>query len=125
MSELLTAINQTRNVRLTECGHVADTFLTRLVGLLRHKTLENGDGLWIMPCNSIHSIGMQFDFDAVFLDKNLRVVHLVPQMKPTRISKMVFDAHSVLELPAGVIARTGTELGDQFEMVLGAAPGVR
>ena len=116
MAELLTAINLTRDVRLTECGHVADSFLARLVGLLRHKELAPGDGLWIMPCNSIHSIGMQFHFDAIFLDKKLRVVHLVHEMKPTRISKMVFAAHSVLELPPGLIASTGTQLGDQFEM---------
>ena len=116
MADLLTAINVTREVRLTECGRVADNFYTRLVGLLRDKTLEYGDGLWIKPCNSIHSIGMHFVFDAIFLDKNLRVVHLVREMKPWRISKMVFSAHSVLELPAGLISQTGTELGDQFEM---------
>jgi uncharacterized membrane protein (UPF0127 family) len=119
MKDLLTAINVTRDVRLTEYAHVADGLLTRLVGLLRHKTLEPGDGLWIVPCNSIHSIWMQFDFDAIFLDKNLRVVHLVHEMKPTRISKIVFAAHSVLELPAGLIGRTGTQVGDQFEMRLG------
>jgi len=59
---------------------------------------------------------MKFVFDAIFLDKNLRVVHLVREMKPWRISKMVFSAHSVLELPAGLISQTATELGDQFEM---------
>jgi uncharacterized membrane protein (UPF0127 family) len=116
MANLLTAINVTRGVRLTECGRVADSFLTRLVGLLRDKTLEHGDGLWIVPCNSIHSIGMHFVFDAIFLDKNLRVVHLMREMKPWRISKMVFSAHSVLELPSGFISPTATELGDQFEM---------
>ena len=116
MTDPLTAINVTRGVRLTTCGRVADTFYTRLIGLLRDKTLEYGDGLWIKPCNSIHSIGMKFKFDAIFLDKNLRVVHLVREMKPWRISKMVFSAHSVLELPAGLISQTVTELGDQFEM---------
>ena len=116
MTNLLTAINATRGVRLTECGRIADNFYRRLVGLLRDKTLEYGDGLWIKPCNSIHSIGMKFKFDAIFLDKNLRVVHLVHEMKPWRISKMVFSAHSVLELPAGLISQTVTELGDQFEM---------
>ena len=119
MAELLTAINVTRDVRLTACGRVADTFYTRLVGLLRDKTLEYGDGLWIKPCNSIHSVGMRFVFDAIFLDKNLRVVHLVREMKPWRISKIVFAAHSVLELPAGLISQTATELGDQFEMRTG------
>ena len=123
MAHLLTAINVTRGARLTECGHVANTFLTRLVGLLRHKSLEPGDGLWIHDCNSIHSIGMKFVFDAVFLDKKLKVVHLMREMKPWRTSKMVWAADSVLELPPGVIARTGTELGDQFEMQEGLVPG--
>ena len=116
MGDLLTAINITRGVSLTECGRIADGFSTRLVGLLRDKTLANGDGLWILPCNSIHSIGMHFVFDAVFLDKSLRVVHLVREMRPWRISKIVFAAHSVLEVPSGLISRTSTELGDQFEM---------
>ena len=112
----LVALNVTRGVKLTECGHIADNYWTRLVGLLRHKKLDPGDGLWIVPCNSIHSIGMQFIFDAVFLDKKQKVVHLMPEMKAWRVSKIAFSAHSVLELPAGVIARTGTELGDQFDM---------
>jgi len=116
MSKLLTATNLTRGTRLTECGRVADNAITRLVGLLRDKILAEGDGLWIVPCNSIHSIGMKFEFDAIFLDKNLRVVHLMREMKPWRISKLVFAAHSVLEVPAGLIARTATEVGDTLEM---------
>jgi uncharacterized membrane protein (UPF0127 family) len=116
MSAPLTAINVTRGVKLTECGRVADRFSTRLVGLLRDKALAHGDGLWILPCNSIHSIGMKFIFDAVFLDKNLRVVHLIHEMKAWRASKIVFAAHSVLELPAGIIAQSATVIGDQFEM---------
>jgi uncharacterized membrane protein (UPF0127 family) len=124
MAELLTAVNLTRDARLTERGRVADSFGTRLVGLLRDKRLDAGDGLWILPCNSIHSIGMRFVFDAIFLDKDLRVVHLVREMKPWRISKMVFAAHSVLELPAGLIARTATEVGDQFDMRKGVVGAV-
>jgi uncharacterized membrane protein (UPF0127 family) len=112
----LTAINVTRGVNVTECGRVADSAWTRLVGLLRDTSLAEGDGLWIVPCNSIHSFGMKFIFDAVFFDKQLRVVHLVREMKPWRISKIVFAAHSVLELPPGLIEATGTVLGDQFEM---------
>jgi uncharacterized membrane protein (UPF0127 family) len=116
MSARLIATNVTRGVNLTECGRVADSFLTRLVGLLRDEHLAPGDGLWILPCNSIHSVGMKFVFDAVFLDKDLRVVHLMRDMPPWKASKMVWAAKSVLELPAGMIAQTGTELGDQFEM---------
>jgi len=120
MAALLTAINMTRGVRLTECGRVADNMYRRVVGLLRDKALEHGDGLWIKPCNSIHSIGMRFHFDAIFLDKNLCVVHLMHEMKPWRVSKMVFSAQSVLEVPAGLISQTATEVGDQFEMIEGS-----
>jgi uncharacterized membrane protein (UPF0127 family) len=112
----LTAINLTRGTILTEWARVAETPSTRMVGLLRDTTLAQGDGLWIVPCNSIHSFWMRFIFDAVFLDKKLRVVHLVREMKPWRISKIVFSAHSVLELPPGTISSSQTELGDQFEM---------
>ncbi|MCE0496460.1 MAG: DUF192 domain-containing protein [Methylacidiphilales bacterium] len=116
MADRLTAINVTRGVRLTQCGRIADNPWTKLIGLLRDRTLEFGDGMWLKPCNSIHSFGMHFAFDAIFLDKKLRVVHLVIEMKPWRISRMVFSARSVLEVPAGMIRQSATELGDQFEM---------
>ena len=116
-SASLIAINQTRNVRLTECARVADNPITRIIGLLADKQLAEGDGLWIIPCPSIHSFGMRFIFDAIFLDKELRVVHLIHEMKPWRMSSLIINkAHSVLELPAGMIRQSGTEMGDQFEM---------
>jgi uncharacterized membrane protein (UPF0127 family) len=116
MRARLIAINTSRGVRLTECGRLADTFFTRLVGLLRDRHLEYGDGLWLVPCNSIHSLGMKFSFDAIFLDRNLQVVHLMSEMKPWRISRMILSAKSVLEVPAGLIHQSATQLGDQFEM---------
>jgi hypothetical protein len=116
MRSRLIAINSTRGVRLTECARLADTFSTRLIGLLCDRQLQYGDGLWLIPCNSIHSLGMKFAFDAIFLDPKLQVVHLISDMKPWRISKMVFSARSVLELPSGLISQTATQLGDQFEM---------
>ena len=112
----LIAVNATRAVPLTESARIADTMWTRMVGLLRDKELAEGDGLWIVPCNSIHSFAMKFDFDAIFLSRELEVVRLYPAMKPWRVSAVVLGAHSVLELPAGTIARTGTEMGDRLEM---------
>jgi uncharacterized membrane protein (UPF0127 family) len=111
-----TALNVTRQVTLGTHVRVADTSLERGVGLLKDTELAEGHGLWIIPCNSIHSFWMKFVFDAVFLDRHLKVVHLVREMKPWRISKIKFEAHSVLELPPGAIAGSGTEFGDQFEM---------
>jgi len=116
MTTRLITINTTRVARLTECGRVARNPLARMVGLLGKKSLEFGDGLWIVPCNSIHSFWMKFSFDAVFLDKNLKVVHLIREMKPWRISSMIFSAHSVLEVAAGITQQTGTRIGDQLEM---------
>ena len=116
MAHRLTATNLTRGVNLVEGGRVADSILGRLVGLLRDRMLAEGDGLWIVPCNSIHSFAMKFIFDAVFLSRDLRVVHLMPEMKPWRMSPIKFGAHSVLEVPAGLIARSNTQLGDQFAM---------
>lgn len=116
MPARLIATNVTRGVNLADAGRVADSIWTRLVGLLRDHELAAGDGLWIVPCNSIHSFAMKFTFDAVFLNRELKVVHLMPEMKPWRMSPLKFAAHSVLELPAGVITRSGTQLGDQLEM---------
>ncbi len=106
--------NHTQDVVLGQNITRADTLCKRLVGLLSHTQLANGEGLWIIPCNSIHSIGMRFAFDALFLDHDLRVVHLIESMRPWRLSRMIWKAKSVLELPAGTIARTGTQLGDQL-----------
>jgi uncharacterized membrane protein (UPF0127 family) len=118
MARRLTAVNETRAVTLVDAGRVADHAWTRLVGLLRDTGLKSGDGLWINPCNSIHSFAMKFVFDAVFLDASLRVVRLYEEMKPWRVSAVVLTARSVLELPAGTIAQTHTRIGDQFKMTI-------
>ena len=123
MALRLTVHNVTRDTRLVETGRVADNLVRRVIGLLLDRALAHGSGLWIVPCNSIHSIGMRFVFDAVFLDKNLRVVHLMHEMKPWRISKIVLAAHSVLEIPPGLIAESGTALGDQLEVRKENFPG--
>jgi uncharacterized membrane protein (UPF0127 family) len=116
MGARLVAVNATRGVALTERARIAENPWTRLVGLLRDRQLAAGDGLWIVPCNSIHSFAMKFIFDAIFLDKEQRVVYLRAEMAPWRATPIIFGSHSVLEVPAGAIAGSGTRLGDQFEM---------
>jgi uncharacterized membrane protein (UPF0127 family) len=118
-----TALNVTRQVTLGTHVRVANSSIERGVGLLKDTELAEGHGLWIIPCNSIHSFWMKFAFDAIFLDRYLKVVHLVREMKPWRISKIKFEANSVLELPAGAIARSGTEFGDQLEIKRELASG--
>ena len=104
--------NETRDATLAERGRLATSWWARGRGLLGTKTLPQGEGLLIVPCNSIHSFFMQYAFDAIFLDKQGIAVHLMRAMKPSRLSRIVFKAHSTLELPAGTIEATGTQLGD-------------
>jgi hypothetical protein len=58
---------------------------------------------------------MRFDFDALFLDRNLKVVGWYGRFRRNRISRVFWDARGVLELPAGTIERTGTEVGDEIQ----------
>lgn len=107
--------NTTRNVVLADGATLADTSETRRTGLLKHTSLEPGDGLWIVPCESVHSFFMKFTIDVLYLDKNHKVKKIRPDMAPWRASACL-TAHSVLELPAGTIQQTGTQAGDQLEI---------
>ena len=96
---------------------IADTFLTRLVGLLGRKQLDAGCGLIIRPSRGIHTFGMLFPIDAVALSKDLRVVKLWPRLAPFRVTSLQRKAHSILELPAGQIHHCQIHIGDQLELV--------
>jgi uncharacterized protein len=108
------AWNMTRRSMVGTGIRVADTFVSRLRGLLLKKSLGPGEGLWISPCTSIHSFGMRFVFDALFLGTDWRVVGLVERFRRNRMSRVYWNALGVLELPAGTIERTGTEVGDEI-----------
>jgi uncharacterized membrane protein (UPF0127 family) len=92
---------------LAERLAVPRTFLGRGLGLLLRASLEPGEAMWIRPCNGIHMFGMRFPIDAVFLDRQQRVVRVYPGLKPWRMVPLVRGAHSVLELPSGSIAALG------------------
>jgi uncharacterized membrane protein (UPF0127 family) len=106
--------NITKNIGLVEEIEIADSFRGRLKGLLGRRSLPTGTGLLLKPCNSIHSCFMRFDFDAVFVSNNLKIVYIIEKMCPFRISPAIQQAQMVLELPAGMISKTGTEIGDQL-----------
>ena len=86
----------------------------RTRGLLGKPALGVNQALWIKPCNSVHSIGMSYALDLVYLNKQLEVVKLVSGLQPLRLS-MALGAHSVLELRAGELARLGIQVGDQLK----------
>lgn len=108
--------NSTRNSVLAECADVADTSAKRQKGLLGRDSLSAGLGLWIIPCEAVHTCGMRFPIDVLYLDRKKRVRKLRSAMVPWRFSICLL-AHSVLELPAGVIEQTGTQRGDQLNLV--------
>jgi uncharacterized protein len=103
--------NQTRNAVLGQSVDVADTSAKRRVGLLRHKRLEPGEGLWISPCESVHTFFMKFPIDLVYMDKSRKVRKVRHAVPAWRLS-MCLTAHSILELPAGTAKQTGTVPGD-------------
>ena len=105
----LTVHNVTRSTLLGERVEVAATGLSRLKGLLGRNGLAEGEGLHIVPCNSIHMFFMRFPIDVAFLDREGRVVRAVHTIKPWRATRMYLDAYSALELPAGTLQRTGTQ----------------
>lgn len=103
----------------TELGHnvsMAGTAVTRNKGLLGRDGLDQGEGLWIRPCEAIHMFFMRFAIDAVFIDKKKRVTKVAASLKPWRLAASL-RAHSVIELPAGTAERTNTQRGDQIEIV--------
>jgi uncharacterized membrane protein (UPF0127 family) len=107
--------NINRTVFLGDRIREADSPSSRLVGLLRTDRLESGEGLWISPCNGIHSFGMRYEFDVLFLDSRMKVIGLYKRFRKNRISRVFWAARGVLELPGGTIETTGTEIGDEIE----------
>ncbi len=107
--------NATRDVVLAKAAEVADTSSKRRTGLLKHERLNAGDGLWIVPCESVHSFFMKFAIDVYYLDKKHKVRGIRRNMAPWRVSACL-TAHSVLELPAGTADATGSVTGDQLEI---------
>jgi uncharacterized protein len=92
---------------------VAAKMGARMRGLLGRSTLEPGEGLLIRRSGSIHTFFMRFAIDAVFLDRDLRVLKIVPDIKPWRTAASR-GAKSVLELHAGEAARAGIVTGSRL-----------
>jgi uncharacterized membrane protein (UPF0127 family) len=107
--------NVTRDKVLATQAAEARSFGARFMGLMGQTALPIGHGLHIVPCTSIHTFFMRIPIDALFLDRSGKVVKILGAMAPWRMSAVYFDARSVLELPAGVAAASGTAEGDQLE----------
>jgi uncharacterized protein len=114
--------NLDRKSTLAERVRLAGSSAARRKGLLGLDRLSPCAGLWIAPCEAIHTFGMKMPIDAVFLDRQCQVRKVRPNLAPSRIS-LCLRADSVLELQAGTVVRTGTSVGDRlhFEPAPGTA----
>jgi uncharacterized membrane protein (UPF0127 family) len=91
----------------------ASSWWRRAVGLLLTRNLPRDQGLWLRPCASVHTIGMAYAIDVIFLGVDGRVRKVVHQMKPMRLA-WCWGADSVLELRAGVAKRMGIQEEGRF-----------
>jgi hypothetical protein len=110
----LRVTNLNRNTVLATCMEIAGTGATRNKGLLGRNSLPPGEGLWIVPCEAVHTFWMQFPIDLVYLDRKKRIRKLVTAVPAWRFSGCL-TAHSVIELPAGTIRQTLSQTGDALE----------
>jgi uncharacterized membrane protein (UPF0127 family) len=117
-SRPLYVYNRTRETFVATEATLADGYLPRLIGLLgkSRRWAQLGRGLWIVPSSGVHTIGMLFPIDLIYLSKEKEVVHVEEHVRPFRISRVSLKAASVLELPPHTIYRSGTQVGDRLEI---------
>lgn len=114
-------INKTRGTLLAKRCFVAITMFERMKGLLGTRELQDGCGMLILPCSSVHTFFMRYPIDVAFLDKQMRVVQMVSSLPPWRaFISMGSGAKIALELPSGKLAETNTSIGDALEIKLDA-----
>lgn len=108
-------VNLTRGMVIAERATVAETPASRRRGLLGTASLPAGSGLLIVPCRQVHTFGMAYTIDVIFVDEAWNVRKVVSEMKPNRLGALAWGARAALELPAGRAAETGTVAGDMLD----------
>ena len=114
------AFNRTRHAYLATGLAIADTHWTRLRGLLglSSSDFRNGFGLWIVPCHGVHTLGMGFAIDVIYLDRDNTVIDILCSLRPWRFAPVRRKAASVLELPSSTATETKTAVGDRIEITI-------
>ncbi len=104
---------------LCERCELADTVLGRLRGLLGRGGLGRGEGILLRPAPAIHTWFMRFPIDAIFVDRDLKVLAVSEDVRPWRFARAK-GAHSVIELAAGESHRLGIAIGDRLSLAQGS-----
>lgn len=109
------ACNLSRATILGDRIRVAESGLSRIIGLLGERELAPGDGLLIVPSQGVHTMGMLFPIDVVVLDNDWKVLDVRERMRPFLVTRIYFRAAALLELPPGTVEHSGTRIGDCVE----------
>jgi uncharacterized membrane protein (UPF0127 family) len=118
MKQQMSVTNETKATVVCQQVKIADTFAARLIGLLGKDQLEPGTGLLLQPSTGFHTWGMKFSIDVVTLDQNRQVIGLWENIGPWRMRGLSSRTRSVLELPAGQIARAKITVGDELALTV-------
>lgn len=103
----------------------AESFRARLVGLLGHSHLAPDEGLWIEPCDSIHTFFMRFPIDVAFVDRDGVVIRRLDSVRPWRATRLYSRARACVELAAGTLERMGVREGSRLGLVAAGEGGVQ
>jgi uncharacterized membrane protein (UPF0127 family) len=107
--------NQTRDALVTDRITVVTNFFQRAIGLLGRSGLAHGEGIWLQPCGAIHTLGMRFSLDVVFLDRDDRVVQIARNIAPNRLVLRCAKATSVIEFAGGFLDESTMTIHDRLE----------
>lgn len=110
----MTTIRKNNGQTVASKVRIAANIFQRFKGLLGTSSLSNEEGLWIPKCQGIHTFGMRYSLDIVFLDHRFHILKIIEDMKPGRMSDVRLDACGVLELPAGKVKKSRLHVGDQL-----------
>ncbi len=110
------AVNLTKSTVVAINLKEASGFILRLKGLIGRTRLDEGEGLWMARCRAIHTIGMRFPIDVVFLDRDFVVKKVVKGVPPFRPIVRCLSAAGVIEIPAGTIERAQIQVGDNIKI---------
>jgi uncharacterized protein len=113
--QTLRIVNRTKGTVVGESIRLAESGLTRIVGLLGERALRPGDGLLIVPSQGVHTVGMLFPIDIVVLNGEWDVIAVRRQLRPFRMTRVFWKAAAVLEVPSGIVDATSTSVGDSLE----------
>jgi uncharacterized membrane protein (UPF0127 family) len=93
---------------------LADTHFARLKGMIGRLRLRLDEGQWVVPSSGVHTLGVMFPLDLVYLDEDHNVIHLIEHFPRFRVAPFKTQAASVLQLPTHTIYSSQTQIGDQL-----------